>query len=144
MPITYQKMVELIRSFIYDAETGGLTVELEAKIKDLLGKLDASVINSIKNTITSIKAERTENLIYGQLAIPGWNPLILAAYYGSVGTDISFPQDDINIKGVAPFTLDAGEEIKSDGGKVYLTLNPAEVGIDGKVATLVSILTQMF
>ena len=133
---TYNEMVKLIKDQIYNAERDGLTPELEAIIKKLLENLENSVVKSIKNMVTDIIAERTENSVYGQLDIPGWNPLILAAYYGSVGTDVTFPQDEINIKGVSPFTLDAGEEIKGDGGKVYLTLNPSEVGIDGKIVSL--------
>jgi hypothetical protein len=85
--------------------------------------------------VTDVVAERTENAVYGQLAIPGWNPLVLAAYYGETGADVTFPDPAIDIKGKA-IDLMAGETIMSDGGKIIFTLNPAEVNITGKEITL--------
>ena len=126
----YDQMVKLIKDQIYNAERDGLTPELEAEIRKLLENLNESLEKSIQNLVTSVIAERTENSLYGQLAIPGWNPLILAAYYGSTGSNVIFPEDDINVTGAEKFRLGAGQEIKGDGGKIYVTLNPNEVAED--------------
>lgn len=136
----YDQMVKLIKDQIYNAERNGLTPELEDQIKKLLNNLDNSLTKSINNMITDVIVERTENSLYGQLAIPGWNPLVLSAYYGTTDHDVIFPKpaDKINITNVTPFTLDAGSEIKGDGGKVYVTLNPNEVSVAGKSVSLVT------
>jgi hypothetical protein len=133
---TYEEMVKLIKDQIYNAERDGLTPELEDIIKKLLNNLDNSVQKSVKDMITDVIVERTENSLYGQLAIPGFNPLILSAFYGETKSMVFFPDDAINITNAEQVILDGGEEIKGDGGKVILTLNPAEASIAGKTLTL--------
>ena len=135
---TYEEMVQLIRSLIYDAETGKLTPELEDQIKKLLNSLEGALQQSVKEMVTGVIVERTINSMYGQLAIPGWNPLVIAAYYGNAKANVFFPEDAIDIKGVQDVVMTGGQEIKGDGGKVYLTLNPNEVELNGKTVSLES------
>ena len=131
-------MLKLIRDQIYNAERDGLTPELEAIIKKLLNNLDDAVEKSIKEMVTDVIAERTENSFYGQLAIPGYNPLIVAAYYADLSTDVKFPASNINILNVEQYRKSAGATVTGEGGKVYLTLNPNEVETAGKTLSLVT------
>lgn len=135
---TYDEMVKLIKDQIYNAERDGLTPELEAIIKKLLENLENSVVKSIKNMVTDVIAERTENSIFGQLAVPGFNPLVVAAYYGKAKANVFFPEDAIDIKGVQEVVMSGGEEILGSGGKIYVTLNPNEVETEGKMFSLES------
>ena len=132
---TYEEMVKLIKDQIYNAERDGLTPELEDQIKKLLNNLDNAVQKSIQDMVTDVIAERTQNSAFGEMAIPGWNPLVLSAFYGETTADVTFPDPAIDIKGVAE-DIDAGTEIKGDGGKIFVTLNPAEVTLIGKEVTL--------
>ena len=131
-------MVKLIKDQIYNAERDGLTPELEAIIKKLLENLENSVVKSIKNMVTDVIAERTENSIFGQLAIPGFNPLVVAAYYGKAKANVFFPEDAIDIKGVQEVVMSGGEKVLGKGGKIYVTLNPNEVETEGKIFSLES------
>ena len=135
---TYDEMVKLIKDQIYNAERDGLTPELEAIIKKLLENLENSVVKSIKNMVTDVIAERTENSIFGQLAIPGFNPLVVAAYYGKAKANVFFPEDAIDIKGVQEVVMSGGEKVLGKGGKIYVTLNPNEVETEGKIFSLES------
>ena len=134
--LTYDQLVKLIKDQIYNAERDGLTPELEDQIKKLLNSLDNSLTKSIKDMITDVIVERTENPFYGQMAIPGWNPLVVSAYFGQMKNMVFFPEDDINITNVEQKILDGGDVVMSDAGKILLTINPNEASVAGKLVSL--------
>lgn len=117
------------------------------------------VIDSVKermdNQITSVVLNGAYSPVVGYFNLPtGVKSNILAAYYGEAN-DFHFPttRTSYNVVGSAAFTdadfaLLGIQEAKQNGGvlvadganagKVYMTINPAEVSLEGKEFALVN------
>jgi len=89
----------------------------------------AALSNSIKGIVTGVNAVGSFNPIYGSFAVPGAQPIVLAAYYNEVGKDIDF-------HGIQ---VEAGSTIVSaNAGTLYVSLNPTTVSTEGKALSLVN------
>lgn len=131
----------------------------EKKINELTGKVD-KIDESLKQFITGIILQGTENPVFGSFSFPAnIQTNILMAYYGYAGSyGIKFPGDrpryyvresealsekDIEMLGVKPveFAQD-GEAIVSGAGKVYVTVNPSNVNFEGQTLPIVNSLDE--
>ena len=132
-----EAIADKIQAMITEATKGYATEAQLNEIKALLDAADAKLQAAISGLITGIKAERTYNPIYGSIALPGVNPLILASYFGEVGAaGIVFPSEEIceiagiDYNGDEVVDLSAGTQIKSTAGTLYMTVNPAEIAMN--------------
>lgn len=132
------KLQDQLAEIEANAKSGASKAATEAalaKIEEEIGKINAA----LKDVISTVIVEGTFNPVFGSISIPGFNPLVLAGYYAETKEDIAFPADNINIKGVDQLLVDAGEQLVSaEAGKVYVTLNPNNVSIEGKKLALQS------
>ncbi|MBR5844080.1 MAG: hypothetical protein IKY75_05805 [Bacteroidaceae bacterium] len=122
------------------------------KLTDLFNKVD----ESLKQFITSILIQGTENPVIGSYSAPAnIQTNVLMSYYGYAGSyGAQFPtyypryyvrdnevlsQKDIEMLGVTPETLaEDGEAIVSSAGKIYVTINPSNVNFEGQTLPIVN------
>ena len=121
------------------------------KLIDQYNKVD----ESLKQFITGIILQRTENPVFGSFSFPAnIQTNVLMAYYGNAGEyGIEFPsfypryyvresetltEKDIEMLGVAPYTAKDGETLVSGAGKVYVTVNPSNVNFEGQTLPIVN------
>ena len=127
----------------------------EAAIDDLMEKYN-DVDESLKQFITGILLQRTENPVFGSFSFPAnIQTNILMAYYGYAGSyGVQFPtyypryyvrdnevltDVDIQMLGVTPTMLaEDGDAIVSGAGKVYVTVNPSNVNFEGQTLPIVN------
>lgn len=126
----------------------------EEDIKELFS-LYNKVDESLKQFITGIILQRTENPVFGSFSFPAnIQTNVLMAYYGNAGEyGIEFPsfypryyvresetltEKDIEMLGVAPYTAKDGETLVSGAGKVYVTVNPSNVNFEGQTLPIVN------
>ena len=129
--------------------------EIEKEL-DLLNKKMDEMKENQKNQITSIILNGAYSPVVGYFSLPtGVKSNILAAYYGEAANDYYFPttRTAYNVAGSLSFTdadfdvlgiqeiAQAGGVVIAEGanaGKLYMTLNPAEVSLTGKEFALVN------
>ena len=134
-------------------------------IKDLTDKYDilADKLNeideSLKNLITGILLQATENPVFGSFSLPmNVQSNVLMAYYGETGEyGIEFPskypryyvnanealsEKDIEMLGVTSYTEADGTTIVGTAGKVYVTVNPSNVNFEGQTLPIVNSLDE--
>lgn len=131
----------------------------EKKINELTGKVD-NIDESLKQFITGIILQRTENPVFGSFSFPAnIQTNILMAYYGYAGSyGIEFPSsrsryyvreseklskgdiEMLNLKETVK--LQDGEAIVSGAGKVYVTVNPSNVNFEGQTLPIVNSLDE--
>ena len=132
--------------------------DLNKLVSTLSESIDA-IMNTLKQEVTGIEIQSAVNPIYGTFAYPvGVQSNILATYYGKTEVPVFFPAGDGEDAdywvGSKPITLSSElkdinapvEAFGQDGflmnvnegnaGKVYLTVNPSNVIMDGKEFTL--------
>lgn len=132
-----------------------------AAIEEALGLLQDEVDDMRKDMneqISGIVLNGAYSPVVGYFALPtGVKSNILAAYYGEVDTDFYFPtlrtannvgaafDADFEALGFVEEKTEAGVLIASNGnaGKVYMTINPAEVSLEGKQFALVNSLGEV-
>lgn len=106
------------------ADITAIKADIETIKADIL-----ALQNSIKGIVTGVNAVGCYNPLYGSFAVPGAQPIVLAAFYNKVGTDIDF-------HGVQ---VEAGKTIVSgNAGTIYVSLNPTTVSTEGKSLSLVN------
>ena len=134
-----------------------LVKRVEKNEKDIeeLFSLYNKVDESLKQFITGIILQRTENPVFGSFSFPAnIQTNVLMAYYGNAGEyGIEFPsfypryyvresetltEKDIEMLGVAPYTAKDGETLVSGAGKVYVTVNPSNVNFEGQTLPIVN------
>lgn len=134
-----------------------LVKRVEKNEKDIeeLFSLYNKVDESLKQFITGIILQRTENPVFGSFSFPAnIQTNVLMAYYGNAGEyGIEFPsfypryyvresetltEKDIEMLGVAPYTAKDGEALVSGAGKVYVTVNPSNVNFEGQTLPIVN------
>ena len=132
--------------------------DLNKLVSTLSESIDA-IMNTLKQEVTGIEIQAAYNPVYGTFAYPiGVQSNVLAAYYGKTDVPVRFPAGDgegaDSWVGSTPMILTSElDAIKApyqifgqDGllmnvdegnaGKVYLTVNPSNVIMDGKEFTL--------
>lgn len=126
----------------------------EEDIEELFS-LYNKVDESLKQFITGIILQRTENPVFGSFSFPAnIQTNVLMAYYGNAGEyGIEFPsfypryyvresetltEKDIEMLGVKPYTAKDGEALVSGAGKVYVTVNPSNVNFEGQTLPIVN------
>lgn len=126
------------------AAIAGIDLSQYAKADDVnatlgvIGLAIAALEANIEGTITNIGVQATDNPVYGMLSLPGFRPNILAAYYGEATEDVLFPAKDI-ANGAEQIEIVAGQKLlNGNAGKIYLTLNPNNVSLEGKTLSLVN------
>lgn len=117
-----------------------------------------NLTGALKKLVTSVVLQGTKNPVMGSIATPfNTRSNILAAYYGSVGSEgLEFPTDlpryyvdgvagmtyeDIQMLGVEAVTKDEGIVLLGDegnAGTVYMTINPNTVDFTGLNVALVN------
>lgn len=134
-----------------------LVKRVEKNEKDIeeLFSLYNKVDESLKQFITGIILQRTENPVFGSFSFPAnIQTNVLMAYYGNAGEyGIEFPsfypryyvresetltEKDIEMLGVKPYTAKDGEALVSGAGKVYVTVNPSNVNFEGQTLPIVN------
>ena len=134
-----------------------LVKRVEKNEKDIeeLFSLYNKVDESLKQFITGIILQRTENPVFGSFSFPAnIQTNVLMAYYGNAGDyGIEFPsfypryyvresetltEKDIEMLGVKPYTAKDGEALVSGAGKVYVTVNPSNVNFEGQTLPIVN------
>ena len=134
-----------------------LVKRVEKNEKDIeeLFSLYNKVDESLKQFITGIILQRTENPVFGSFSFPAnIQTNVLMAYYGNAGEyGIEFPsfypryyvresetltEKDIEMLGVAPYKAKDGETLVSGAGKVYVTVNPSNVNFEGQTLPIVN------
>ena len=136
----------------YDDAIANLQDQIDA-LKEELDNLKAL----IQQQVTGIEIQATYNPIFGTFSYPiGVQSNILAAYYGEFDKDVYFPAGDLDdgvwaneVAAVLNSELQAigAPEEKFDkgiqmvegagnAGKLYVTVNPSDVVMDGKEFTL--------
>lgn len=134
-----------------------LVKRVEKNEKDIeeLFSLYNKVDESLKQFITGIILQRTENPVFGSFSFPAnIQTNVLMAYYGNAGEyGIEFPsfypryyvresetltEKDIEMLGVKPYTAKDGEALTSGAGKVYVTVNPSNVNFEGQTLPIVN------
>ena len=133
-----------------------------AAIEEALGLLQDEVDDMRKDMneqISGIVLNGAYSPVVGYFALPtGVKSNILAAYYGEADADFYFPttrtannvgaafdEAAFNALGFTEEKNEAGVLIVGNGnaGKVYMTINPAEVSLDGKEFALVNSLGEV-
>lgn len=122
------------------------------KLIDQYNKVD----ESLKQFITGILLQRTENPVFGSYSFPAnIQTNVLMAYYGYAGSyGVQFPTyypryyvrdnevltpKDIEMLGVTPEMLaEDGDVLVSGAGKVYVTVNPSNVNFEGQTLPIVN------
>ena len=134
-----------------------LVKRVEKNEKDIeeLFSLYNKVDESLKQFITGIILQRTENPVFGSFSFPAnIQTNVLMAYYGNAGEyGVEFPsfypryyvresetltEKDIEMLGVKPYTANDGETLVSGAGKVYVTVNPSNVNFEGQTLPIVN------
>ena len=126
------------------------------KLIDQYNKVD----ESLKQFITGILLQRTENPVFGSYSFPAnIQTNVLMAYYGYAGSyGVQFPTyypryyvrdnevltpKDIEMLGVTPEMLaEDGDALVSSAGKVYVTVNPSNVNFEGQTLPIVNSLDE--
>lgn len=132
--------------------------EVEDALDDINTRL-AKIEDVLKHLVTGVIVQGTYNPAFGSLRLPtGLNTNVLIAFYGEATSDVYFPTQrtgnyvrpeealtakDMQMLGLSEDVLfDAGStligEEGANAGKVYLTVNPANVDFSGLNATLVN------
>lgn len=146
------ELEKLVKTFVTKDELKEEIKKLNDRIDDLLDKM-----------VTGIILQGTESPVIGYFNTPlDVRSQILAAYYGEVSSSVEFPaknssadyvdasefwtarnmevigsfSDKVNISG--EFVSTKNGDTKGNAGKLYLTVNPAEVDFTGKVLALES------
>lgn len=145
------ELENLVKTFVTKDELKEEIKKLNDRIDDLLDKM-----------VTGIILQGTESPVIGYFNTPlDVRSQILAAYYGEVSSNVKFPAttsgdyvdasefwtarnmevigsftDKVNISG--EFVSTKNGDTKGNAGKLYLTVNPAEVDFTGKVLSLES------
>ena len=146
------ELEKLVKTFVTKDELKEEIKKLNDRIDDLLDKM-----------ITGIILQGTESPVIGYFNTPlDVRSQILAAYYGEVSSSVEFPaknssadyvdasefwtarnmevigsfSDKVNISG--EFVSTKNGDTKGNAGKLYVTVNPAEVDFTGKVLALES------
>ena len=125
------------------------------QIKKLIEQFN-KVDESLKQFITGILLQRTENPVFGSYSFPAnIQTNVLMAYYGYAGSyGVQFPTyypryyvrdnevltpKDIEMLGVTPEMLaEDGDALVSSAGKVYVTVNPSNVNFEGQTLPIVN------
>lgn len=136
--------------------------EADAALAEDIAALKQDVNNILKlvqQQVTGIEIQATHNPIFGSFAYPiDVQSNILAAYYGEFENPVKFPAGDkgaekntwvgntpavlsseLEAIGAPSETFAAGIQMKEgagNAGKLYLTVNPSDVIMDGKEFTL--------
>ena len=146
------ELEKLVKTFVTKDELKEEIKKLNDRIDDLLDKM-----------VTGIILQGTESPVIGYFNTPlDVRSQILAAYYGEVSSSVTFPDKNSsanyvdasefwtarNMEVIGSFTdteTISGEfvstkngDTKGNAGKLYLTVNPAEVDFTGKVLALES------
>ena len=146
------ELEKLVKTFVTKDELKEEIKKLNDRIDDLLDKM-----------VTGIILQGTESPVIGYFNTPlDVRSQILAAYYGEVSSSVEFPaknssadyvdasefwtarnmevigsfSDKVNISG--EFVSTKNGDAKGNAGKLYVTVNPAEVDFTGKVLALES------
>lgn len=145
------ELEKLVKTFVTKDELKEEIKKLNDRIDDLLDKM-----------VTGIILQGTESPVIGYFNTPlDVRSQILAAYYGEVSSNVKFPAttsgdyvdasefwtarnmevigsftDKVNISG--EFVSTKNGDTKGNAGKLYVTVNPAEVDFTGKVLALES------
>lgn len=146
------ELEKLVKTFVTKDELKEEIKKLNNRIDDLLDKM-----------VTGIILQGTESPVIGYFNTPlDVRSQILAAYYGEVSSSVEFPaknssadyvdasefwtarnmevigsfSDKVNISG--EFVSTKNGDTKGNAGKLYVTVNPAEVDFTGKVLALES------
>ncbi|MBR3896679.1 MAG: hypothetical protein IKJ42_06670 [Bacteroidaceae bacterium] len=120
---------------------------LNSRVDDLEDKVD-DLKDGMKNRISSVLVQGAYSPVVGYFNIPfGMKSNILAAYKGSaLSSAIQFPFKAVD-GSVEAFTQDIASKLNSEtideigdgyAGKLYLTINPAEVDLDSVDFALVN------
>ena len=157
----YQAADKVLQDQIDDLKTGLEELEKrvaqnEKDIAELFGKFK-DVDEALKQFITSILIQGTENPVIGSFALPtNIQSNVLMAYYGETGEHgVQFPsklprhyvrasetlsQKDIEMLGnkVTPLDITDGETLVSNAGKIYITVNPSNVNFEGQTLPIVN------
>lgn len=146
------ELEKLVKTFVTKDELKAEIKKLNDRIDDLLDKM-----------VTGIILQGTESPVIGYFNTPlDVRSQILAAYYGEVSSSVTFPDKNSsanyvdasefwtarNMEVIGSFTdteTISGQfvstkngDTKGNAGKLYLTVNPAEVDFTGKVLALES------
>ena len=146
------ELEKLVKTFVTKDELKEEIKKLNDRIDDLLDKM-----------VTGIILQGTESPVIGYFNTPlDVRSQILAAYYGEVSSSVTFPDKNSsanyvdasefwtarNMEVIGSFTdteTISGEfvstkngDTKGNAGKLYVTVNPAEVDFTGKVLALES------
>ena len=134
----------------------------KGELKEEIKKLNDRIDDLLDKMVTGIILQGTESPVIGYFNTPlDVRSQILAAYYGEVSSNVKFPAttsgdyvdasefwtarnmevigsftDKVNISG--EFVSTKNGDTKGNAGKLYLTVNPAEVDFTGKVLSLES------
>lgn len=134
----------------------------KGELKEEIKKLNDRIDDLLDKMVTGIILQGTESPVIGYFNTPlDVRSQILAAYYGEVSSNVKFPAttsgdyvdasefwtarnmevigsftDKVNISG--EFVSTKNGDTKGNAGKLYLTVNPAEVDFTGKVLALES------
>ena len=148
-----QDQIDVLQEEVDEVKEGLAEIEKEL---DLLNKKMDEMKENQKNQITSINLNGAYSPVVGYFSLPtGVKSNILAAYYGEAANDYYFPttRTAYNVAGSLSFTdadfdvlgiqeiAQAGGIVIAEGanaGKLYMTLNPAEVSLTGKEFALVN------
>lgn len=155
----YQAADKELQDQIDDLKTGLEELEKrvaqnEKDIEELFGNFK-DVDEALKQFITSILIQGTENPVIGSFALPAnIQSNVLMAYYGETGGyGTEFPsfypryyvresetlsQKDIEMLGVTPLIIADDETLVSNAGKIYITVNPSNVNFEGQTLPIVN------
>ena len=155
----YQAADKVLQDQIDDLKTGLEELEKrvaqnEKDIEELFGNFK-DVDEALKQFITSILIQGTENPVIGSFALPAnIQSNVLMAYYGETGyMGVEFPsfypryyvresetlsQKDIEMLGVTPLIIADDETLVSNAGKIYVTVNPSNVNFEGQTLPIVN------
>lgn len=132
--------------------------DVENALNDIKARV-AKFEDLLKNIVTGVIVEGAYNPAFGSLRFPtGFNTKMLIAFYGTTATDVYFPTQrtgnyvrpaealtakDMQMLGLSDDVLfEAGStligEEGANAGKLYVTVNPANVDFTGLNASLVN------
>ena len=150
--LEYKNLAEMIKDF-KDADKA-LQDQINALKQDV-----NNILALIQQQVTGIEIQATYNPIFGTFSYPiDVQSNILAAYFGEFENPVKFPAGDkgaekntwvgntpavlsseLEAIGAPSETIGAGIQMKEgagNAGKLYLTVNPSDVIMDGKEFTL--------